>query len=50
MSLIQRSKDNESIYTPEVRKRMSDAHIGKPQDPELVAKRVKSILKTKNQI
>jgi len=41
--------DKDAIYTPEVRKRMSEAHIGFKQSPETIIKRTESIKETCNQ-
>jgi group I intron endonuclease len=42
----QKSLDKDKIYTEEVRKRMSDAHIGYKQSLEQINKRVESIKET----
>ena len=41
MSTIQRSKDNEAIYTPEIRQRMSEAHIGIKDTEETRQKKIR---------
>lgn len=42
-NLSKARKEHPVIYTPEIRKRLSDSHIGKKQPEELIQKRVSSI-------
>lgn len=44
------ARDNEKVYSPEVRKRMSESHIGKPQPKELVEKRASTIRANKGEM
>jgi len=50
LSASLKALDKEKIYTPEVRKRMSDAHIGKSQPKELVEKRAATIRTNKGEM
>lgn len=50
LSASLKALDKEKWYTPEVRKNMSDAHIGKPQSKESVERRAATIRANKGEM
>lgn len=50
ISTALKALDKTLIYTPEVRKNMSDAHVGKKQPEELVRKRAETIRNNKGEM